>query len=65
MSTDSPALDQRLRRFTTTLEALESSAHVPVELQSTEVAEAPGEPPVDRAELNRLRLLGIVGDGRW
>lgn len=56
---------QQPSRFATSLEALEASAHIPVDQQTTDIGEAPNDPPVDRAELNRLKLLGIVGDGRW
>jgi len=52
-------------RFATSLEALEAGVHVPVEEQTTEAAEAPPGAPVEPSELNRLRLMSILGDGRW
>ncbi len=57
--------DEGRSRFATSLEALEASAHVPPEEQHAEQAEAPPEDVVEASKLNRLRLLGIVGDARW
>lgn len=52
--------DYRIR-----LADLERDAHVPVEDQVCEQSEAPAESPVSPDKLNRMKLLGVVGDGRW
>jgi hypothetical protein len=44
---------------------LERDARVPAEDRVCEQAQAPAESPVSPDKLNRMRLLGIVGDGRW
>ena len=56
---------RRMPDYRVSLGELEASAHVPAEEQVSELAEAPGESPVTEAEANRMRLLGVVGDGRW
>jgi hypothetical protein len=44
---------------------LERGAHVPVEDQVCEESQPPAESPISPDKLNRIRLLGVVGDGRW
>jgi hypothetical protein len=50
-------------RYAGSLADLEASAHVPLERQVTELAEAPAEAPISAEELDRRRLLGITGAG--
>jgi hypothetical protein len=51
-------------RYAGSLADLEASAHVPLEQQVTELAEAPAEAPISAEDLDRQRLLGITGAGR-
>ena len=50
--------------YAISLDALEKSAHVPLDEQVTEQAEPPPPPPIGTDELDRQRLLGITSAGR-
>jgi hypothetical protein len=56
--------NEHVNPYAVTLDQLESEAHVALEDQVTEVADAPNPGPVPVEELDRARLLGVVGDGR-
>jgi hypothetical protein len=51
--------------YAVSLGELEGSSRVPAELQRTEAAEPPNEPPISRYELLTNKLLGVASDGRW
>ena len=57
-------VDGTTSRYGGSLADLESSAHVPLEQQVTELAEPPAEAPISAEEQDRQRLLGITGAGR-
>jgi hypothetical protein len=51
-------------KYEVSLDALEKSAHVPVDEQVTEQAEPPAPAPIADEELDRQRLLGVTAAGR-
>ena len=57
--------DQAGEKYRIALTELERSAKVPIDQQNTLLDEPPGESPVSPDSLNRMKLLGIAGDGRW
>ncbi len=57
--------DKEPNPYAGTLDDLERSVRVPLEEQSTAQAEPPAEGPLSEAELDRQRLLGITGAGRF
>jgi hypothetical protein len=58
-------MSEQRRDYRVSLADLERDAHVPLEDQVTEQAQAPAESPVSPDRLNRLRALSILHDGRW
>ncbi len=57
--------DQSGQKYRIPINDLERTAKVPIEEQNTLLDEPPAESPVSPDSLNRMKLLGIVGDGRW
>jgi hypothetical protein len=59
-----PPSREKPSSYAVSLDALEKTAHVPVDDQITEQAEPPPPPPIATEELDRQRLLGVTSAGR-
>jgi len=53
--------ETRANKYSTSIDDLERSVHVPVDQQISEQADAPADAPITAYELERQRLLGITG----
>jgi hypothetical protein len=57
--------EQTPSRYAVPLTDLEAGAHVPAEQQvASQQVDPPGTGPLSAEELDRQRLLGVLGDGR-